>query len=280
MKNPNTKNQSAEIRSGFTLTELLVVIVIIAALAALALFGTQRIRNIASKTVSIRNLSQLQIANMTYATDHNGKYVRLKIIDDAGKAGSRWFQDVEYLASLTGKSVEELEKDTISAIPLEMLDPSVVRARKPLHDRVYTSYGMNDTGIGGSKPGTEYGYNLNRLTDPSRTMVFATATDFRATYVNRYKWDFNNPKDEKPPVARSPTATGTKPWWCISMDMSARWEKPTFRQSTMPAEQTTSSGGHSPNEAPPSPPSSQRIRRVSRRFRTTPPVSGPRMAKT
>lgn len=197
MKNSNFKNQSAKIHRGFTLTELLVVIAIIAILATLAFFGTNRIRDMANKANSIRNLSQLQIANMAYATDQNGKCVPLKVTDDANKVGKRWFQDVKYLASLTSKSTEELEKNTTTAIPLEMLDPKVVRARKPLYDRAYTSYGMNDTGIGGSKPNTEYAYNLNQLSNPSRSMAFATATDFRATYVSRYTWDFKNPKDEK-----------------------------------------------------------------------------------
>lgn len=197
MKNPNSKNHRAGIHRGFTLTELLVVVVIIAALAALAFFGTQRIRDMASKTNSIRNLSQLQIANMTYATDQNGKCVPLKVTDDAGKAGKRWFQNVEFLTCLTGKSTEELEKNTVTAIPLAMLDPKVVRARRQQHDRVFSSYGMNDTGIGGSKPNTEYSYDLHRLTAASRSMAFATATDFRATYVGRYKWNFENPTDEK-----------------------------------------------------------------------------------
>jgi prepilin-type N-terminal cleavage/methylation domain-containing protein len=215
MKNSIFKKQSAVIRRGFTLVELLVVIMIIAILALLAFMGTQRVRDVANKSSSIRNISQLQLANASYAADHNGKCVPLKVIDDAGKAGNRWFEDSGYLANLTGKSVEELEKskgtDDVGPIPEGMLDPKVVRAKKTKWGWVYTSYGMNDTGIGGSKANTEYGYNLNRLTNPSRSMIFATATDLRATYLSRFKWDFKNPKDAKPTVARSPTATGTKP---------------------------------------------------------------------
>lgn len=197
MKNPKPHRSPAHASHGFTLTEMLVVIVIIVVIAALSLTGIQRMRSAADKVASTRNLSQLQLANASYANDHNGKCVPLKITNDGGSTAKRWFQEVEYLASLTGKSTEELEKNNPTTIPLEMLDPKVVRARELLYDRVYTSYGMNDTGIGASKPNTEYGYNLNRLTDPSRSMAFATATDFRATYVNRYKWDFKNPKDEK-----------------------------------------------------------------------------------
>ena len=151
----------------------------------------------ASKANSIRNLSQLQIANMTYATDHSGKCVPIRV-NDANGNPTRWFQDQEYLSNLTGSLTDELEKNNTGAIPLEMLDPKVVRARKSFYDRVYTSYGMNDTGLQlGGEPDLNSGHNFNQVSDPNRTMAFATATDFRVTYNSRYKWDFENPNDSK-----------------------------------------------------------------------------------
>ena len=79
-----------------------------------------------------------------------------------------------------------------------MMDPKVVRARKTLHDRIYCSYGMNDTGLQlGGEPDLNSGHNMNQVTDPGRTMAFATATDFRVTYNSRFKWNFENPNDTK-----------------------------------------------------------------------------------
>lgn len=197
MKNHDPKNPSSGIRPGFTLIELLVVITIIAVLGTLAFLGTNRVRAMANKTTSIRNLSQLQIANVSYAADHSGKGVPIRANDENGNA-SRWFQDVKFLANLTSQSAEQLEKSNATAIPLEMLDPKVVRARKPLYDRVYTSYRMNDTGLLlGGEPDLKSGHNLNQVSDPTRTMAFATATDFRVTYNSRYKWSFESPRDEK-----------------------------------------------------------------------------------
>lgn len=197
MNNPQCKNQFAGGRRGFTLTELLVVILIIAILAALAIFSTRRIRGMADKANSTRNLKQLQIANISYAADHNGKCVPIRANDDKGNP-TRWFQDLELLANLTGKPSEQLEENSLTAISLDMLDPKVVRARKPLYDRVYCSYGMNDTGLPlGNDPNLKSVHDMNQISSPARSMAFATATDFRVTYNSRYKWDFENPKDEK-----------------------------------------------------------------------------------
>ena len=201
MKKNNSTNRSAIVRRGFTLTELLVVILIIGIFATLVFFVTNRIRAMAYKAGSIRNLSQLQIANMSYATDHNGICVPLLRNDENGNL-KRWFQNLDFLANLTGNpDLEQIESNP-TPIPLEMLDPKVVQAKKPLHDRVYTSYGMNHTGLPlggtlGSTPNASSSHNINNMPDPSRSMAFATATDFRISYGARYAWDFKNPKDTK-----------------------------------------------------------------------------------
>ena len=196
MKNPNPKNPSEAIRRGFTLTELLVVILIIAVLAVLSLIGTRKFRDMADKSVSIRNLSQIQIANVSYASDHNGNFVPIRYNDENGKA-TRWFQQREFLAALVGEDLDKSGQQSLT-VPTGILDPKVVRARKDLYDRLYTSYGMNDTGLKlGGDPGLDSSHNMNRITDPARSMAFATATDFRVTYNSRFKWNFDNPNDTK-----------------------------------------------------------------------------------
>lgn len=196
MKKNNSTHPSFGSRPGFTLTELLVVILIIAVIAALSLVTVSRVRDMAAKAGSIRNLSQLQVANISYATEHNGRCVPIRVNDDNGKA-TRWFQDKDYLSRLMGDVLNKSGEQS-TTVPLEMLDPKVVRARKPLYDRIYCSFGMNDTGLKlGGEPNLDSGHNLHQVTDPSRSMAFATATDFRVTYNSRYKWDFKNPKDEK-----------------------------------------------------------------------------------
>jgi prepilin-type N-terminal cleavage/methylation domain-containing protein len=192
-----SNHRSPASRQGFSLTELLVVILILAVLATLIMMGMSRIREMADKATSIRNLAQLQLANAAYATEHNGNCVPIRVNDSNGKT-TRWFQDKEYLAMLTGRSSDDLENNTTLAISPDMLDPKVVRARKPQSDRVFTSYGMNDTGLKlGGEPDLNSGHNLNQAADPSRTMAFATATDFRINYNSRFKWNFENPNDSK-----------------------------------------------------------------------------------
>ncbi len=197
MKKPAIKNSVRGFSRGFTLTELLVVIVIIVVLAALAMLGSRRVRGMADKATSIRNLNQLQLANMSYASDNSGNCVPIRANSDQGNA-TRWFQDLEYLTNLTGIPAEQLKRLNPNTIPLKMLDPKVVRARKDLYSRVYCSYGMNDTGLKlGGEPNLNSRHNINQILDPGRTMAFATATDFRVTYNSRFKWDFENPNDSK-----------------------------------------------------------------------------------
>jgi prepilin-type N-terminal cleavage/methylation domain-containing protein len=60
---------------GFTLVELLVVIVIIAALATLGLMGGRRMMNSADRTKSMNNLKQLTSAAQMFSSENNGALV-------------------------------------------------------------------------------------------------------------------------------------------------------------------------------------------------------------
>jgi prepilin-type N-terminal cleavage/methylation domain-containing protein/prepilin-type processing-associated H-X9-DG protein len=183
---------------GFTLTELLVVIAIIVVVAALSVAGIHKLRGAADKTNSMRNLAQLQIANTAYSTEHQGNYVPLYTNDKGGGRSGRWPQSPEFLSYLTGQSQDTLDQQTkdpsaallIATVPLSMLDPKVVRGRKLGYDSLAASYGMSETGLMGNNGAfAAPSHNLNMISNPSRSMAFATATDYRVGYGSRFKWD-------------------------------------------------------------------------------------------
>lgn len=194
MKNPFLNSRSKRCADGFTLTELLVVIMIVLILVVLSLVGMRRMRAMADKAGSMRNLSQLQIANIAYASDHNGNGVPIKQSAD-GQVTERWFQNPEFIANLIG-DVSDASGEQSTDIPTSLLDPKVYRAHKLSHDKIYASYGMNDTNLLRSPNDDSLirSHNVNRMPNPSRSMAFATATDYRVTYNGRFSW---NEEDSK-----------------------------------------------------------------------------------
>src|SRR5437870_2718981 len=71
-------------RSGFTLVELMVVIVIIGILAAIALPKFKYFRETAKETQTAANLKVIQESLAKYGVDNNGRYpFRVRYFDDA-----------------------------------------------------------------------------------------------------------------------------------------------------------------------------------------------------
>ena len=101
MKTSPTRFHFRSSPAAFTLVELLVVIVIVAALASMGFFGARRMIDASRTTKTVAHLRQLQIANTLYATEHNGSYV--KTFDGAWTNG--WFWNSEFL-SCAGVSPE------------------------------------------------------------------------------------------------------------------------------------------------------------------------------
>jgi prepilin-type N-terminal cleavage/methylation domain-containing protein/prepilin-type processing-associated H-X9-DG protein len=190
MKNHDSKNTSSGIRPGFTLTELLVVIVIIVVIASLAMVGMSRVRDMADKASAIRSLSQLQIANASFATDNGGRYVSYQVMDVNGKRAGWWYQVPQFLNHFRGE-VYMADGSPDRTVPLSMLDPKVVRAKADnFHKSMAGSFGMNNTGLPNvvNIPNGESYYTTASVTQPERSMAFASATDVRVAYGARFNW--------------------------------------------------------------------------------------------
>lgn len=178
---------------GFTLTELLVVILIIAVLAFLSFAVFSRIRNSADKVVVIRNLSQLQLANLAHASDHNGQFVPVRAFDDKGSSYAAWFQHQEFMENLKGYSADLLKDGKADAtLPTGMLDPVVARAKKKNYTSISANYGyvnsgQPNTGGWGSPSSTSY-FRVFQLIAPEKSAAFITATDWQAKYGGRFLW--------------------------------------------------------------------------------------------
>lgn len=195
MKNHFQRIQIRPGHTGFTLVEVLVVISIIVVLAALSFMGVSRMRNSANKVIATRNLSQLQIANASYAADHNGYYVDPIAFDSEGATYTSWAGNPEFVNMLIGDrfdaDLEEIDAKLGVRMPQALLDPVAWKARKLEYDRIPASYGCNvvDRDVSWGAPNaTSKKLMITQLVSPVRTAAFLTATDFQAKYEGRFVW--------------------------------------------------------------------------------------------
>ncbi len=180
-------------RAAFTLTELLVTVVVIIILATLGFSGLSKIRKAGDKAVATRNISQLHLANAVYAADNNGQYVPIYANDDTGSKYVAWMDNPNYLSYLKDESSVYRSDGTFDTkLPLNLLDPVAVRAKKKAYDSIIASFGYMTNGVpdsGWRKPNAKPAFRNSQLTSPERTAAFVTATDWNVSYANRLKWE-------------------------------------------------------------------------------------------
>ncbi len=179
--------------AAFTLTELLVVIVIIITLATISFTGISRMRRSGDRVVALKNISQLQFANTSYAQDHNGQYVPIYDNGPAGTGYVPWMRNPEYLACLKGDAAAyKADGKVDGSIPTSLMDPSAFRAKKLDYNFIHASYGYNDNALPGGSwgvPDTKRGFRSSQLTAPERSAAFITGTDWNVNYANRFLWE-------------------------------------------------------------------------------------------
>lgn len=169
------KSQKKHTHGGFTLVELLVVIVIIASLVAISVTAVVRFRNSADKTIVLGNLRQLQTANISYSSDHQGSFVPPEaiVVDANGvDTGERvdWYENPDFISQLKGEqatfSTTSGTPDT--SLPSSMMDPVVLKQRPANYQNLSASYSY--TRLKSQAP-----MRFSQLNDASRSAAFITA---------------------------------------------------------------------------------------------------------
>lgn len=200
---PNSKSiHRAHTRAAFTLVELLITITIILALASLAFMGLGKMRTAADRTLALGNLSQLQIANASYATENNGRFVATFTKNERGKTGGLWDRNSGFLDEYIGAETFSDSKKQEKRVPTSSLDPVAYRAAMAGHDTLKASYGMfSKEGYTANSKDIDSSYLMSELTQPHRTAAFTTALNWLVQYGGRFHWKGVEGKVNAPAMA-------------------------------------------------------------------------------
>lgn len=176
-------------RNGFTIVEILVVVSILLVLAALIAMLSRNLRGSADKVKAIRNISQLQLANATYAAENNGKYVPTHA-RPKGTQESPWFSNPRFLACIVGDgSTLKNSLQEWNTVPPHLLDPIAYKAKGKSFDMYSASFGYIDC-LPEPSSG-DISWSTGQIVSPEKSAAFITATDFRVRYSGRSLWKNN-----------------------------------------------------------------------------------------
>lgn len=176
-------------RNGFTLVELLVVIVIVAVLAAIGISAVFSFRNSADEAVAVGNMRQIQIANVSYASDNNGRFVPPETTID--KTTYRWFENPEFVSQLkTEDATYTTSGPPDVSLPISLMDPQVARNKQGNYESLGASYAY-------TRPADGEAVRMSRLTSDSRSAAFITADDAFVDHASRTEIAYRHDDSKK-----------------------------------------------------------------------------------
>lgn len=184
-------------RRGFTLIEILIVVVIICALGAIVYPLVRMMRSAAGTAVTVQHLREIQAANASFASDNGGFFV-------GSTWSNTWFADLSFVGMLGVNTSNDAEvgdlwgEDYPEACKCGM---KVSVAAAPRDDRNFT-IAMNWSKFTHAPDGTPLdppyvwwsgGKILqSRVKNPSRLITFYEASDHWGTMYNRLEWKGDN----------------------------------------------------------------------------------------
>jgi prepilin-type N-terminal cleavage/methylation domain-containing protein len=171
--------RDAQLRNGFTLLELLVVMAIIAILGGLLLAAVNRAKNSARRTTCLNNLKQISLGILMYADDSQDT-------SPHGEAPPLWTTNSPWhiykalMKSYVGMKGTSSEHDHLFACPAGKFhypDYGAVRVSESHHNQPtydYSSYGFNAGNYHTNFPGIA-GLQMSAIRDPVKTIMIAEA---------------------------------------------------------------------------------------------------------
>lgn len=168
---------------GFTLVELLTVVAIIGVLAAIIISSVGQVRQTARASQCASNLRQLQAANLLYAVEHKGNYVRY--IGGGTPALPNWYLNADF-KEIVSHRIFKTEKVQAFQCPLITYpDGNIGKCG---------GYGLNSSGISTARGNATQA----EVQNPSRTLAIADALNFhvRRTEFDSYTYKGGDLDDE------------------------------------------------------------------------------------
>jgi len=172
---------------GFSLVELLVVMVIVSLLSTLVFGGAREVRRASSLAVSANNIRQLTAGGILYLADHDMTFWKYR--ENVPGRGVRWwfgFEPQESLSAPEGQRWFDPDGGTLQGyVPINLIpDPSFAltgKAFKPKYQFGYLGAGYNvllaasDANTMRAWMGVAQPRRLTQLKNPERVVVFATS---------------------------------------------------------------------------------------------------------
>jgi prepilin-type N-terminal cleavage/methylation domain-containing protein len=163
---------------GFTLIELLTVIAIIGILAAILIPIIGKVRTAGYTTKSISNLRQLQLANIAYAADNKGKFIKPYVENSGNQYDfSKGWPENQNFAIYTGAYKNGWSEG--DRIPM---------AKSGFPTSQVNSIGYNHTDYNKIQ-GQWAALRTTQIVNPGKHIAFAEAGDWIIAYSSRTAWN-------------------------------------------------------------------------------------------
>ncbi|QYY36701.1 prepilin-type N-terminal cleavage/methylation domain-containing protein [Ruficoccus sp. ZRK36] len=188
MLTPNGDSSHGTPLPAFSLIELLAAISVIAIIAAILVPIINSVQRRSYVTQSVNNLRQLQLANLTYASDHGGEYVPLSTVNDNGSISGQWMYNRDFGAYLNCPKPGYTDKTwlpvAISGFPATPI---------PDYPGIRT-IGYNGSDFDGKDLKS---FRTSEINYPERLIAFAEAIDWQVKYGSRHRWTAESDEGKK-----------------------------------------------------------------------------------